>query len=128
MAVKGKSAQKGELSGFVPFLQISEEAHKGKVGTSPKEARIRLFFNSAEASAAVLSALQPVLREMMEVSGSAEKMLADEDAGTIELDEDEREVAMQGARWSMEQPRVFPVDAYAKNGAHGLHPPGIRTP
>ena len=40
----------GELSGFVPFLQISEEAHKAKVGTSPKDARIRVFFKTAEAS------------------------------------------------------------------------------
>lgn len=123
LTVKGKSSQKGVLSGFVPFLQISEEAHKGKVGTSPKDARIRVFFKTAEASAAVLSAVQPVLREMVQVSGSAEQLLAEEKAGKITLDDDERAVAMQGARWSMEQPKVHPVDAYAKNGAHGLDMP-----
>lgn len=36
--IKGKSALKGELCGFVPFLQISEEKHKAKVATSPPEA------------------------------------------------------------------------------------------
>ena len=123
MTVKGKSAQTGELSGFVPFLQISEEAHKIKVGTSPKDARIRVFFKTAEASAVVLSALQPVLREMIQVSGPAEQLLADEKAGKIELDDDEHEVAVQAVRWSMEQPRVHPIDAYAKHGAHGLDMP-----
>ena len=29
--IKGKSAKRGVLSGFVPFLQISEESHKSRV-------------------------------------------------------------------------------------------------
>ena len=136
------------------------------MGTSPKEARIRVFFSTAEASAAVLTAVQPVLREMVQVSGPAEKLLADEMAGRVEIDDDEREVAVQGAvrsfraarscdgwaacplpathyclpclaahtevvrssrappqRWSMAQPKVHPINAYAKNGAHGLNMP-----
>ena len=34
--IKGKSAKKGVLSGFVPFLQIHEEKHKRKIKTLPK--------------------------------------------------------------------------------------------
>ena len=40
-----KSALGGRLSGFVPFLQISEESDKRKVGTSPPDARTRIFFS-----------------------------------------------------------------------------------
>ena len=39
--VKGKSAKRGVLSGYVPFLQISDEAHKSKMGTSPACGRPR---------------------------------------------------------------------------------------
>ena len=44
--VKGKSAKTGRLSGFVPFMQISEEGHKAKIARSPKDARIRIFFKT----------------------------------------------------------------------------------
>ena len=44
--VKGKSAKTGKLSGFVPFMQISEEGHKAKIARSPKDARIRIFFKT----------------------------------------------------------------------------------
>lgn len=47
MNIKGKSAQAGPLAGFVPFLQIHEEAHKLHVGISPPEARTRIFYKMA---------------------------------------------------------------------------------
>ena len=36
--IKGKSAQKNRLSGFVPFLQIHDNSHKPLVEASPAEA------------------------------------------------------------------------------------------
>ena len=47
MKVKGKSAKRGHLSGLVPFLQISDEAHKHKLPTSPVDALIRVYYTSA---------------------------------------------------------------------------------
>ena len=37
------------LGQLPPREAFRGEAHKGKVGTSPKDARIRVFFKSAEA-------------------------------------------------------------------------------
>jgi len=44
--VKGKSAKGGVLSGFVPFMQISDNAHKEKIEKSPADTRIQLYFKS----------------------------------------------------------------------------------
>ena len=44
--IKGKSAQKGKLSGFVPFLQISENAHKKDVEGPPESARVRVYYRT----------------------------------------------------------------------------------
>lgn len=57
--VKGKSAKKNILSGFVPFLQISENSDKCKVEDSPKFARIRVFFQSSWARDCALNSLKP---------------------------------------------------------------------
>ena len=40
--IKGKSAQKNRLSGFVPFLQISNNDHKKDIEKSPKDARTKV--------------------------------------------------------------------------------------
>ena len=58
--VKGKSAKKGVLSAFVPFLQISEESHKTAVATSPPDARTRIFYQSRELRDQAAEALEPV--------------------------------------------------------------------
>lgn len=54
--VKGKSAKRGKLSGFVPFLQISEAAHKRLVPLSPAAARIRVYFANKPVSGACMPA------------------------------------------------------------------------
>lgn len=59
--VKGKSAKKGVLSGFVPFLQISDNNHKDKIEQPPQDARLIIYYRSAEARQLALSYLQPVL-------------------------------------------------------------------
>ena len=46
LSIKGKSARKGLLAGFVPFLQISEEAHKRRVVTMTADQRCRVFYRS----------------------------------------------------------------------------------
>jgi len=44
--VKGKSAKKGRLSGFVPFMQISKNEDKDLLNPPDPNGRVRIFFNS----------------------------------------------------------------------------------
>ena len=46
--VKGKSAKKNRLSGFVPFVQIHKEKHKSGVEFSPEWARVHVYYKSSE--------------------------------------------------------------------------------
>lgn len=59
--VKGKSAKKGVLSGFVPFLQISENEHKEKIETAPPSSRIKLYFRSKHGRDDAMSTLYGVM-------------------------------------------------------------------
>ena len=61
--VKGKSAKKNRLSGFVPFVQISDNAHKSEVEESPAGARTQIFYRTAKARAAALAQLSTVLKD-----------------------------------------------------------------
>ena len=58
--IKGKSAKKGELSGFVPYLQIAEEADKKKLGTSPPNGRVQVYYHSREAREQAITIIGPV--------------------------------------------------------------------
>ena len=42
--IKGKSAKKNKLSGFVPFCQISKNEHKKELENAPSDARTHIFF------------------------------------------------------------------------------------
>ena len=42
--IKGKSAKKGKLSAYVPFLQIHQDEHKSKIRALPSGGRIRVFY------------------------------------------------------------------------------------
>lgn len=44
--VKGKSAKQGVLSGFVPFVQISDNKHKSMIEQSPPGARLNLYYKT----------------------------------------------------------------------------------
>lgn len=59
--VKGKSAKKGVLSGFVPFLQISLNEDKVKVEASPPGSRIHLYYRSERGREQALTELQKIL-------------------------------------------------------------------
>mmetsp|Transcript_35599 Transcript_35599/g.80414 ORF Transcript_35599/g.80414 Transcript_35599/m.80414 type:complete len:755 (-) Transcript_35599:285-2549(-) len=61
--VKGKSAKQGILSGFVPFIQISDNKHKAVIEKSPPEARLRLYFKTKAAREEAKKALTTVLQE-----------------------------------------------------------------
>ena len=61
--VKGKSAKKNRLSGFVPFLQISQNKHKDDIEDSPPDSRIMIFYTTETARKTALSELQPLLSQ-----------------------------------------------------------------
>jgi len=46
--IKGKSAQSGKFSGFVPYLQISDNAHKKEVCARTADGRVRIFYPNEE--------------------------------------------------------------------------------
>eukprot|EP00980_Cylindrotheca_fusiformis_P005136 scaffold1088_cov90-Cylindrotheca_fusiformis.AAC.1 len=56
--IKGKSAKKGLLSAFVPFLQISNEADKYKIMPIPYNARLRVYYQTEQARTQVWKRLQ----------------------------------------------------------------------
>jgi len=62
--VKGKSAKKGTLSGYVPFVQISDNKHKAMVEKSPPGARLLLYFKSKPGREEALKSLKTVARDM----------------------------------------------------------------
>jgi len=96
--IKGKSAKKNRLSGFVPFVQISENEDKKALEVSPSSARTRIFYQSAEDCATARKKLENTLKEMQ-----AEK------ESKLQIDEQE----------------VRPISKYAKTGAHGLDVPEL---
>ena len=71
--VKGKSATRGKLSGFVPFIQISREADKRKCSLCPPDKRVQVYYQSREAREQVLLILGPVLGEMIRAASSSQQ-------------------------------------------------------
>ena len=121
--IKGKSAKRGKLSAFVPFLQISENHHKFKVKTLPPNETIRLFFASYDAREDVIAHLLQVGEDMCEKIDSARELLYEMAQGPrdsekpSDWDELQRALAME-----MEDPTIFFIDEYAPN-CYGLEIP-----
>lgn len=105
--VKGKSAKRGKLSSYVPFMQIHEEQHKKMVRTLPKGGRIRIFYKKRKARNMAIQALEPIKEEMMSVVEGARAVLDNDEA-----DEDSREEAMSHLLWDMDNPTITMLDDY----------------
>ena len=98
--VKGKSAVTGPLSGFVPFLQISEEAHKALVTLSPPDARTRIFYRSADLRERARATLCAVAREMEESARDAARQLSEVRAGKGAGEVDTAHAAARATTWT----------------------------
>jgi len=61
--VKGKSAKRGRLSGFVPFLQISDNRHKQDVEASMSDAPVQLFFQRRDERSHALLHFETILAD-----------------------------------------------------------------
>eukprot|EP00439_Symbiodinium_sp_Y106_P064366 s203_g10.t1 len=78
--VKGKSAKKGVLSGFVPFVQISENEHKQVIEESPADSRVVVYYKSKAAREEARKVLQAVLAETVSSVKIDDRSLKDEDS------------------------------------------------
>ena len=118
--IKGKSARRGKLSGFVPFLQISENSHKKKIRPLPKHGTIRLFFQGVDgvrARDSVSSKLEEVAQDMLDVVKEARRTLNDARADSIA-----RKDAVAGMMLDMRDPSIIYIDDYAP-ASYGLELP-----
>ena len=73
--IKGKSAKKGKLSAYVPFLQIHDDIHKTKIRLLPGDERIRVFYKKREARNHAHNSLLVVLNDMVQHVETAERAL-----------------------------------------------------
>lgn len=64
LEIKGKSAKKGDLSGFIPFLQIHNDEHKNQIRTIPKGDRTKIFFRRNICRDKVGHYLQKISKEL----------------------------------------------------------------
>ena len=120
--VKGKSAKKGVLSGYVPFLQIAEEAHKAKVTTCPADATIRVYYTSVGARAAAAKALEPVLADLLRRATAAQAGLVAEAESGEELPRDDHlKLVTDLTTCFIALPVLTPLDGC--EGAWGLEMP-----
>lgn len=69
--IKGKSAKKGKLSAYVPFMQIHENEHKTRIRLLPRDERIRIFYKKREAREKAHSYLSGVMMDMVEATDAA---------------------------------------------------------
>jgi len=118
--IKGKSAQRGKLSGFVPFLQISENAHKKKVRPLPKNGTVRLFFpggDGVRARDSVSNKLESVATDMLDIVKEARRTLNDARA-----DSRARKDAVESMMLDMVDPSIVYIDDYAPT-SYGLEFP-----
>lgn len=107
--IKGKSAKRGRLSGFVPFLQIHQEAHKKEIRTLAKDGMIRVFYNSNADRQKVASFLAGVATEMVETVKKARAIVEDES-----IDDDEtNEWALEKLIWDMTDSTIKLINDYA---------------
>lgn len=73
--IKGKSALRGKLSAFVPVLQIHEDKHKKMLRHIPKEAVMRVYFQTSRARNIAKIQLDRILKDMQDGFREASRVL-----------------------------------------------------
>ena len=116
--IKGKSAKRGNISSYVPFIQIFEEQHKERVRAMIKDGRtLRVFYQSEEARSEAYEMLSDIRSFMLFAAEDAMHVLSDEYA-----DQAEQELAMKHLMYDDTNLKVEKVDSYlnAKPPSFGL--------
>lgn len=108
--IKGKSAKRGKLSGYVPFLQISENKHKRKVRRLNPNQMVRVYYkeDARRARDIAIAELEKVLMEMIEMVKEAKKILASD-----RVDKDIHDNALDAMLLDVANPTITPIDDYA---------------
>jgi len=104
--VKGKSARKGVLSGFVPFLQISDNVHRQQLLSTTQDSRFQLFFTSADSRSDVKVELEKVLQEMTTAYEEAQRLLEEMRSGAYAPSADEEQEAYQKIHMGIDSPHI----------------------
>ena len=79
MDIKGKSAQRGKFSGFVPFLQIHQNEDKAKVCIRSSESRVRIFYPNKECRDKAVDVLESIRDEIVEKFETAKRIVESAD-------------------------------------------------
>ena len=116
--IKGKSAKGGDLSGYVPFVQINEEKHKSSIKPLPKDAKIRIFYRKKEIRDEAAESLRQISSEMADAVEEARKVLEDS-APTSTSDCTKEEAERRIAWWDVSNIGVTIIDDYAGNNGWG---------
>lgn len=108
--IKGKSAKHGNISSYVPFIQIYEEPHKEQARTYIKEGKmIRVFYQSVLARKEAHELLLDLKDYMLFAAKDAFVVLSDEYATSAE-----QELAMKHLMYDDSKMDVEFVDTYVK--------------
>ena len=116
--IKGKSAKRGVLSGFVPYLQIhGSERDKKLVGTAFPDAETRIYYKSMELRAAAKAKLDETLAEMVEAVRMAKDALdAARKSHTMLNCEERKRLLVLTVFWSIDNPVVKVLET--EEGSH----------
>jgi len=118
--IKGKSAKKGVLSGFVPFVQIHDkEGHKRAIRSLPKEARIRVFYGTKEGRDEAAERLRTVSDEMVRAIEEDKPVVANK----LAKPSDRAKAIRRLERWEMTDPSITFLDEYASQDRYGVEIP-----
>jgi len=124
--IKGKSAKRGKLSAFVPFLQISENHHKEKIRPLRTDGFLRLFFSTAVARDSVALVLEKVGEEMVDAVAEAkdvlQRLVDDPNFGKESAVEDNWEEVQKALGCEMDDPTIIFLDEYSPH-CFGLEVP-----
>jgi len=115
LEIKGKSAKKGDLSGYIPFLQIHHEEHKKYIRTLPKGDRTKIFFRSDTMRNRVGEYLGKVAKELTLRVVQAKFLLARAKFGCDPkaILREELNYAAKSLAYELDNPMVVKNDEYA---------------
>jgi len=106
--VKGKSAKKGILSGFVPFLQIHDEEHKKEVRWPPNDGSIRIYYKS-EATRNIAALELIAISKEMETTVAEAKLIISKGCS----DEMQYETALENLKYDVADPKIHLLNDYS---------------
>jgi len=119
--VKGKSARRGVLSGYIPYVQIHDEDHKRRMRRPPRGGRVRVYYPSERARDAARKELTLFAAHASPAVTKARQVIeAGEDAVTEDLWERALKYEMI---LDVEDSGIYPLDDYTAQGRFGLDVP-----